>query len=295
MKVLPFTIPPSQDKTILIQEQILPHFYPYLHRHEEIQLTLILKGEGTLLVGSIMHAFKENEVYLIGANIPHVFKSDASYFAPESGKEVHALTIFFNTKGKLASLFSLPELKSVYSFFSSNYSGFRIPQHSFADISGRILAIQYSNGLDQLMQFFQLLKSLSVLENIDALAPDMQVKGFSDYEGLRISNIYNYIMQHYNRDISLEEVAAAAFMTPQAFCRYFKKHTRVTFITFLNEIRINEACKKLIEGCYDSVSSVAYDCGFNSITNFNRVFKSTTGKSPRQYVNVFMNKVGAEY
>ena len=114
-------------------------------------------------------------------------------------------------------------------------------------------------------------------------------KNFSDYEGMRISNIYNYIMQHYNRDITLEEVSEAAYMTPQAFCRYFKKHTRVTFITFLNEIRINEACKRLIDGSYESVSSVAYDCGFNSITNFNRVFKSTTGKSPREYATVFLS------
>jgi AraC-like DNA-binding protein len=291
MKVLPFTIPPSQDKTILIEEQIMPHFYPYLHRHEEIQLTLILKGEGTLLVGSIMHPFKENQVYLIGANIPHVFKSDASYFTAGDEKQAHALTIFFNTKGKLASLFNLPELKAIHSFFATNYSGFRIPQEAFSDISGKILGIQYSSGLDQLMQFFQLLRSLSCLENIDALAPDLQLQTVSDYEGLRISNIYNYIMQNYSRDIMLEEVAAAAFMTPQAFCRYFKKHTRVTFVTFLNEIRINEACKKLIEGTYDSVSSIAYDCGFNSITNFNRVFKSTTGKSPRQYVSVFMSNV----
>jgi AraC-like DNA-binding protein len=291
MKVLPFTIPPSQDKTILIQEETLPYFYPYLHRHEEIQLTLILKGEGTLLVGSIMHPFSENQVYLIGANTPHVFKSDASYFLPESTKKVQALTIFFNTKGKLTSFFDLPELKPVYSFFSNHHSGFRIPQESFTEISGKMLSIQYSSGLDQLMQFFQLLRALSSLENISPLAPDLQIQNFSDYEGLRISNIYNYIMQNYNRDVTLEEVAAAAFMTPQAFCRYFKKHTRVTFVTFLNEIRINEACKKLIEGSFDSVSSVAYDCGFNSITNFNRVFKTTTGKSPRQYLTVFLHNV----
>ena len=75
MKVLPFTIPASHDKTILVQEDILPYFYPHLHRHEEIQLTLILKGEGTLLVGNSMHGFCANEVYLIGANMPHVFKS----------------------------------------------------------------------------------------------------------------------------------------------------------------------------------------------------------------------------
>lgn len=293
MKVLPFTIPPSQDKTILLQEDALPYFYPHLHRHEEIQLTLVLKGEGTLLVGSNMHPFVPNEVYLIGANIPHVFKSDSTYFVPDSTKDVHALTIFFNPNGKLASLFDLPELKSVQSFFSTYYSGFKIPQSSFADISGKIVSIKYASGLDQLMQFFQLLKSLSSLKNIDLLAPNAQPKSFSDHEGMRISNIYNYIMQHYNRDITLEEVAGAAFMTPQAFCRYFKKHTRVTFITFLNEIRINEACKKLIDGSYESVSSVAYDCGFNSITNFNRVFKSTTGKSPREYATVFLSNIAS--
>ena len=145
--------------------------------------------------------------------------------------------------------------------------------------------------MDQLMQFFQLLKSLSSIEDVHPLSADIQPQAFSDYEGLRISNIYNYIMQHYNRDIPLEEVSAAAYMTPQAFCRYFKKHTRVTFVTFLNEVRINEACKKLIDGTYDSVSSVAYDCGFNSITNFNRVFKSTTGKSPREYTTEFLSNV----
>lgn len=289
MKVLPFTIPPSQDKTILIQEDILPHFYPHLHRHEEIQLTLIFKGEGTLLVGSTMHPFSENEIYLIGANIPHVFKSDSSYYSPDSKKQVHLLSIFFNPTGKLSSLFDLPELKSIQSFFANYVSGFKIPQQSFNDLSGKILSIKYANGLDQLMQFFQLLRSLSALKDISPLAPNAQPKNFSDYEGMRISNIYNYIMQHYNRDITLEEVSEAAYMTPQAFCRYFKKHTRVTFITFLNEIRINEACKRLIDGSYESVSSVAYDCGFNSITNFNRVFKSTTGKSPREYATVFLS------
>src|SRR5215207_7846704 len=189
MKVLPFTIPASHDKTILVQEDILPYFYPHLHRHEEIQLTLILKGEGTLLVGNSMHSFSANEVYLIGANMPHVFKSDASYFAPGSSKEIHALTIFFSTKGKLASLFELPELKNVHSFFSNHYSGFRIPEKSFTDISVGIISLKYSSGMDQLMQFFQLLRSLSTIENLTPLSPDVQPKTFSDHEGMRISNI----------------------------------------------------------------------------------------------------------
>lgn len=291
MKVLPFTIPVAHDKTILVQEDILPHFYPHLHRHEEIQLTLIIKGEGTLLVGNNMHHFQPNEVYLIGANMPHVFKSDDSYFDNNNCKQIHALTIFFNPKGKLTSIFDLPELKTVYSFFSNQHSGFRIPQNSFNEISGDILSIKYSTGMDQLMQFFKLLRALSVIENLNPLAAEIPPQGFNDYEGIRINNIQNYIMKHYTRDITLDEVSAAAYMTPQAFCRYFKKHTRVTFVTFLNEVRINEACKKLIDGSYDSVSAVAYNCGFNSITNFNRVFKSTTGKSPREYTTEFLSNV----
>ncbi len=291
MKVLPFTIPVSYDKTVIVKDEQLPYFYPYLHRHEEIQLTFVQKGEGTLLVGNNMYTFSANEVYLIGANMPHVFKSDPTYFDEKGDKEVQSITIFFNTNGKLSSLFDLPELKNVQSFLSSFCSGFRVPTESFSDISDQIISIKYTSGLDQLMLFFQLLKSLSNLENINSLCSDSQPDIASDFDGMRISKIYSYITQNYNRDLTLEEVAASAFMTPPAFCRFFKKHTQVTFVSFLNDIRINEARKKLIEGSFDSVSSIAYDCGFNSITNFNRVFKSTTGKSPREYLNDFMNNV----
>ena len=100
MKVLPFTIPVAHDKTIIVQEENLPYFYPHLHRHDEIQLTLILKGKGTLIVGNSMHAFGPNEVFLIGAQMPHVFKSDPSYFANEDVNHVHSITIFFQSERK---------------------------------------------------------------------------------------------------------------------------------------------------------------------------------------------------
>lgn len=291
MRVLSFTIPVAHDKTVIVQEDTGPYFYPHLHRHEEIQLTLVIKGKGTLVVGNSMHAFEPNDMFLIGANMPHVFKSEASCFQNEKEGEAHALTLFFNTKGKLASLFNLPELKNVHSFFSQHYTGFKIPQVSSNEVSAKLFSIKYATGLDQLMQFFQLLKLLSGIENVNPLTVDVQTKLISDHEGMRISSIYNFIMKHYNRDLTLEEVAAEAYMTPQAFCRYFKKHTRLTFVSFLNEVRINEACKKLVDGSYDSVASVAYDCGFNSITNFNRVFKSAIGKSPREYITTFLNSV----
>lgn len=80
-------------------------------------------------------------------------------------------------------------------------------------------------------------------------------------------------------------------MTPESFCRYFKKHTGHTFISFLNEIRINEACKKLTAHKFESISTVAYKCGFKSITNFNRVFKCVIGISPREYLDNYFKNV----
>jgi AraC-like DNA-binding protein len=287
MKVLQFTIPVAHDKTIIVQKDTLPHFYPHLHRHEEIQLTWVQKGEGTLIAENNMHTFWSNEIFWLGADQPHLFKSDQTYFIPKSKKSIQALTIFFNPNGKLAPLFDLVELKTIKQFIHKFQNGFKLPESLVAEVASRMLRIQQSKATDQFIHFIDLLKLLQSAANLHPLVSGSALSSVSDHEGIRIGQIYNYIMQHYDTDIMLEDIAKHAHMTPQAFCRYFKKHTRLTFVSFLNEVRINEACKKLADGSYDSISTVAYHCGFNSITNFNRVFKTVTGKSPRDYVREY--------
>jgi len=287
MKVLQFTIPVPHDKTVIVQKDILPHFYPHLHRHQEIQLTWIQQGEGTLVAENNMHTFRPNEIYWLGVNLPHVFKSDPSYFLPKSKKKVQTLNIFFNAKGQLDSFFELPEIKNLKTFLNHQQTGFKVPQEHVTGISAKMLAVTNSTGIDQLIHFIELLKQLSSFQELDPLSSVSRPASYSEHEGIRIAAIYNFIMQQYDKQISLEDVAKQAHMTPQAFCRYFKKHTLHTFVSFLNEVRINEACKKLTDGAYNSIATVAYNCGFNSITNFNRVFKSVTGKSPSNYVESY--------
>lgn len=287
MKVLQFTIPVAHDKTIIVQKDILPHFYPHLHRHEEIQLTWVQKGEGTLIAENNMHAFRHNEIFWLGANQPHLFKNDPSYFTGRSKKTIQSLNIFFNPDGKLGPVFNLEELKNIRSFLNKYQHGFKLPETMVAEVAACMLRIQQSKPVDQFIHFIELLKQLQGAAQLEPLVSGSRLSSVSDHEGLRIGHIYNYIMQHYDTDIMLEDIAKHAHMTPQAFCRYFKKHTRLTFVAFLNEVRINEACKKLADGTYDSISTVAYHCGFNSITNFNRVFKTVTGKSPRDYIREY--------
>jgi AraC-like DNA-binding protein len=292
MKVLQFTIPVAHDKSVIAQQEDMAFFYPHLHRHKEAQVTWIQGGEGTLIVGNSMHAFKAGEIFYIAADQPHLFKSSPEYFHPESDKKVKALTIFFDPNGGLASLFSLPEMKGFKDFLRQHTQGFSVPDEYMSKVSRAMLDVQAAGGPDQLIQFLQMLRILSSMKISPVPLSDFDIApAINEVEGIRISNIYNYILQHYSTDITLDDVAREACMTPQAFCRYFKKHTRHTFVSFLNQTRINEACKKLTGNKYESISVVAYKCGFNSITNFNRVFKSLIGHSPREYLENYFNKV----
>lgn len=287
MKVLQFTIPVPHDHTIIVQQDIMPYFYPHLHRHEEIQITWVQQGEGTLIADNNMHTFKSNDIFWLGANQPHMFKSDPSYFLPKSELEIQALVLFFNPHGPLAALFNLPEMVNVKRFLQQNPNGFKIPTEKAEEISTKMMLIYEHIGIEQMIHFMDLLRLISSIEPLDALSEGSRPKLYSENEGLRMSNIYNFIIQEFEKPITLEDAANKAHMTPHAFCRYFKKHTGHTFLSFLNEVRINEACKKLTNESPIGIAQVAYSCGFNSITNFNRIFKRIKGKSPSEYLEEF--------
>lgn len=291
MKVLPFTMLVPDDKSVISEQIELPYFYQYLHRHEEWQITWVQRGEGTLIAGNHMHSFSSGDCFLIGANLPHLFKSNPEYFEGDDSKTIKACSVYFNPSGILEGLFNLPELKMANSFLKNHKHGFKIPEKFNAEISQKMLKVHQASGTDVLFNFLSLFEVLlSIDEQVEALCPDIYSSELSENEGVRLSNIINFIMRNYNNQIDLDDVANVAYMTPQAFCRYFKKHTGYTFISFLNEVRINDACKSLVLGGKpDCISGVAYKAGFNSITNFNRVFKSIIGQSPRAYIDAYHN------
>jgi len=291
MKVVQFTIPVAMENSIVVQEDIQPHFYNHLHRHNETQITWVIKGEGTLIAGNYMQRFKPGDIYIIGANQPHIFKSDPAYFDKRNKKQIHELTIFFNPYGFFQSILNLPEAKAIKKFVESTVSGLLVPSAEQKKISHEMLGVKNGKQGHRIAAFINMLQTMSALKSWQPLASVSSDYSFTEQEGLRMNDVYHYTMAHYSENIKLTQVADVAYLTPQAFCRYFKKHTRKTYIAFLSEIRINEACKKIISGDFESISSIAYDTGFSSAVSFNRVFKKITGKSPRQYLNEYNQKV----
>ncbi|WP_153800980.1 AraC family transcriptional regulator [Foetidibacter luteolus] len=291
MKVLQFTIPVAKEHSIVVQEEKLPHFYNHLHRHNEAQITWIIKGDGTLIAGNYMQPFKTGDIYILGPNQSHILKSDPSYFDKRRKKSVEALTVFFNPDGWFMPLLELPEMKALKRFVLSMSSGYKIPKEYADDVAKAMLKVRDSkNGLRvaafiELMQLFAGIKALAPLANAST------EKEITDTEGLRMNDIYQYTMEHYTENISLKKIASIAHLTPHAFCRYFKKHTRKTYVTFLNEIRVSEACKIMLNGNFENIASVAYDTGFSNAVTFNRVFRKVLRKSPREYLREYTQKV----
>ncbi len=160
MKVLQFTIPVAQDRAIIVQEDVMPYFYPYLHRHNEAQLIWIKEGEGTLVVDNHLHAFKADDIYLLGANQPHLFKSNAEYFDEKNGLQIQALMIFFDPKGKLAPLLALPEMQLISSFLTQHQAGFKVPVKFNKIIIDHIQAIKNAKNQELVTQFITILNLL---------------------------------------------------------------------------------------------------------------------------------------
>lgn len=293
MEPIPFTIPVSHERSIIFEDYMDQYFYPHLHRHKEFQLMWIIRGAGTLIADHNIYRFKNGDMFMIGANQPHVFKNDSEYFDEANKKTIQGLSLFFNPEGSLKPVFSLPELSSANSFIKENIGGFKIPDDEKLSLSRKLLALRESKGADQIARFFSLIHDIySMRRKLEPLSNKKKIEPYPEEKARRIQVIYDYILKNYENDITLEEVAEQACFTPPAFCRYFKKHTGKTFVSFLNELRVNEACKKLVADKEEAqISHIAYECGFNSVTNFNRVFKTVMGSSPSVYQRQFLNEL----
>lgn len=287
MKVIQFTLPVKIGNSIHLQEDRLPYFYPHLHRHKEIQITWVVNGDGTLIVGNTMHYFQSGDLFVIGANQPHLFKSDPSFFDPDNKKNIHSLNIFFNPNGFIAPLLAFPEMLGVKKFLGASNFGMRASGKNAVKLAEHFLKISNASAGFVLAYFIELLQVMANFKRWEYLSVQSFATNITDSEGLRMSEIYRFTMDHFTESIMLEQVASVACLTPQSFCRYFKKHTGKTYVHFLNEVRINEACKKFMENNYGSISNVAYKCGFNSVVSFNRLFKTITTKTPKEFIKTY--------
>lgn len=274
MKALPFKIAALENASLKVEREQLPRFYPYFHTHQELQLTHIILGRGTAFVGDAIAPFKPGDVFFIPSNLPHVFKS-------EEATPVESLSVYFD-KSLITTNAHLPEYRNLNHFLEG------LNQAAFFTNKLLTLSIQYLHAMETLDGIFivtkliELLAYILVSEDIKFLSTP-RGKHLKTTENERISKIIDYLYEHSTNPITLTQVAQQANMTPQAFCRYFKKHTRKTMVEYLNQLRVHQVCQWLQQGNY-TITECCYKAGFNNISNFNRQFKAITGFTPRTFI-----------
>lgn len=283
MKSLPFKIPVPGENSIIVEEEIEQHFYTYLHQHQEIQLTWILKGEGTLLAGNYTGHFGSGDIYWFGPNQPHVFRCDPIYFTNKNWLKAQSISVYFDVSEARQNLLALPELDRLKQFAQRSLRGYRIEPEDYVAMTEAFLRIRVQTGLSRLTAFLQLIDLVLNHSRHTSLSDEPVGGELSEKEGTRMHAIYDYTLKHFNKDVSVGDAAEVVHMTPEAFCRFFKKHTRKTYVTFLNEVRVEQACRKLKSSDDKLIAEIAYSCGFGNVSHFNRVFRKVTGKTPREF------------
>ena len=191
------------------------------------------------------------------------------------------LTLFFTRASFGEGLFDIEELRSLKSFFNSSENGFMVRTNRTM-IGDIILDIHKAPKIDRFIKFFQVLKLINS-SNKNSLSTFVSSKKYSDNEGRRMSAVYEYTINNFQKEIRLDTIAEQAAMTKNAFCKYFKKRTNKTYVTFLNEIRIEESCNLIQINKELSIAEIAEFSGFQNISNFNRKFKQYKGLTPREY------------
>ncbi|TJY37893.1 AraC family transcriptional regulator [Pontimicrobium aquaticum] len=276
MKVLPFQIPKPEYHALIYQEDKELVFYDKFHQHEEIQVSFIAEGEGTLVVGDTINYYKKGDLLAIGSNLPHVFKSDISL-----NKASEMLTLFFSKDAFGTSFFELEELRDLKPFFKKVNYGFKVSPKSKI-LETYFLQLAKSSKLQRFIILLEVLKTLSK-SRTQPLSSFIYDKKYTDSEGKRMRDVMDFTMQNYHQQISLDDVAQVSSMTKNAFCKYFKKRTNKSYFTFLNELRIENACKLLISEERLLIADIAEKSGFNNISNFNRQFKTIRKMSPSEF------------
>lgn len=292
MKPLLIEIPKKEEASFQVKDYQNPYFHNPIHFHVALELTLILKGEGTRYVGDHIDSFIEGDLVLIGSNLPHQWRSDFQTISSKTNISntnninAKAIVVHFDENCFGTGFFKINESNHIQELFKKAKRGLKIEGKTRASVTGSLHNILISDGFERVKILIDILDILANSNELTSLADISYRIRNKTSEVKKLDKIYEYILSNLTRKITLSEIASEFHMSRTGFCRYFKTHTQKTFSRFVLESRISHACKLLHENKL-SISEISYDCGFNNLSFFNREFKTIKGTTPLKYRKEF--------
>ncbi len=249
-----------------------------LHCHEELELNFIMSAKGAKrIVGDHIGEIEDIELVLVGSNLPHVWQTHKC-----KSKEIREITIQFHKDLFDEKLLRRNQLSFVRNLLEKSAKGVLFSRQTTEQIAPRLNLLTQKQGFDSVLELMSILHDLSISRNMHTLSGATFNNAELSYNSRRIERAVEYMNQSFQKQITLTEVAKLANMTDVSFSRFFRSRTGITFMDSLLEMRLGHASRLLIDTT-ESVAEIAYNCGFNNISNFNRLFKKKKGCTPREF------------
>jgi AraC-like DNA-binding protein len=289
MKVMQEYIDFPLRTAVKVKWQEKSHFtYPW-HFHSEYEILYVIEGTGTSFVADNIEHFNSGDLAMLGSNLPHFWRSDEKYHAPDSNELINYVVIQFPGDLFREPIFEYPEFHGIQELFKRSSRGIRFLPPFSKTAGNQIIKIAQSSGFDRVIQLLKLLHELAKTEKYRLLAGELYHQQNHDFTDDRLTKVLHFLATQYQQKLELEKVAEIAHLHPSAFCRYFKNQTGKSLSAYLKDLRIGYACRLILDAKL-SVSQICYECGFNNLSNFNRTFKQHTGFTPTGYYEEFHKK-----
>lgn len=278
MKPLIEKLPLSENTSFVARTYRTPQFEVPWHQHIEYELILFTEGEGVAFAGNYIGEFKPGDVYFLGSNLPHCFQ--------KAGKEMitSAVVVQFREDFWGNDFLQLPESKEIRDLLALSSRGLKISFDTAAKLDPMIRQMETLQGFSRIILLCECLQMIAADQF--EMVSTQEVKEYNGRHKERIDAIFQFTLNNFQEDISLERVAEHVGMSVPAFCNYFKKSTKKTYVEFLNEVRIGHACKLLID-TQQPILDVCYESGYNTLANFNKQFLRIKLVTPSQYRKQF--------
>lgn len=251
------------------------------HYHPQFELLYITKSTGIRFVGDSVAPFAVGDLVLVGSNLPHLWRNDASYYKADNDRKVKTIVIKFLPNFVGEGTFKLPEFLSIDQMLEKSKFGLYFDKDVSSEFHEDMLEILELTPAEQAIKLFGILNRLSMVEHKEVLS-SADMRQYASAPSKRLDTVLKFISDNYDTNIQLQDVADISNMTTNSFCRFFKKKTNKSYIQFLNEVRVKNASRLLLDED-KSVSQVSYMVGYNSITSFYRQFNLIMGCTPGNY------------
>lgn len=277
-KILREVTPLTQNDCFSLFSRSKKDFDYPLHFHEEFELNFIQNAAGVKrIVGDHVEEIGNTELVLVGPNLQHGWFTHRC-----KDKIINEITIQFHRDLFDEKFLHRNQLNFIRTLLQRSSRGILFSEATAESIAPRLIQLQQKHGFDSVLELMSILHDLSISRNLRTLSDMAFNTETTSYNSRRIEKIMTYLNNNFSENITLGDAAKIAGMAEVSFSRFFKFRTGKTFIETLNEVRLGHATRMLIDTT-NSINEIAYKCGFNNMSNFNRIFKKKKLNTPKEY------------